>query len=87
MDEKKLVQGGIVIEQLKREAKRFAEHAGGSVCIDLNIWYHHDTQRHTVDMRVWDTTTATHHWPTGKNNDLRKISALIDRIISESDED
>ena len=86
MDEK-LVKGGIVIEQLKREAKRFSEHTGCAVCIDLSVWYHPVTPKFTVDMRVWDATTLTHHWPTGKNNDLRKISALIDRIISESDED
>jgi len=80
------VKGGLLIEQLKRYAKRLADHTGASACISLEVWrdVHDDATRdYSVGFTVWDSSTCKFIKQnlTWQGDDIRQIGKLIDEYI------
>jgi hypothetical protein len=85
MENKNDVKGGLVIEQMKKYAKRLADHTGGSVNVRIEVW-NHPTKRtvkmHTsVDFILWDSANSRFIKIPYPDDDLRAVGQEIDRRI------
>lgn len=81
----KQIKGGLCIEQLKKQAKKFSDFIDAPASINVDFW-HHPGHGFSVKFKIWDSKKAKFYEPFGKHNDLRKISALIDQIIQDEKE-
>ena len=80
------VKGGLVIEQLKRYAKRVSDHTGASAHVSLEIWSNiHGCSEpdFSVGFTVWDSSKSefVKQNLTWNGDDLRVIGKLIDDYI------
>ena len=81
------VKGGLVIEQLKRYAKRLSDHTGASAHVSIEIWSNvHGSSEpdFSVGFTVWDSGTINFIKQnlTWQGDDLREIGKLIDDYIA-----
>lgn len=81
------VKGGLVIEQLKRYAKRLSDHIGASAHVSIEIWSNvHGSSEpdFSVGFTVWDSGTINFIKQnlTWQGDDLREIGKLIDDYIA-----
>ena len=87
--ENKDVKGGLVIEQMKRYAKRLSEHTGNSVNLRIEVWHHPargSVEAHTsVDFILWDSANSRFIEIPYPDENLRAVGREIDnRIVYES---
>ena len=80
------VKGGLVIEQLKRYAKRLSDHIGASAHVSLEIWsnvHSNSEPDFSVGFTVWDSSTIkfVKQNLTWQGDDIREIGKLIDDYI------
>ena len=77
------VKGGLVINQLRDYAKRYAKHIGKSACVELIIWNHPTINgTETISLRVWDSAAKKwHNLRPHHCNDIRNLGKLIDELI------
>ena len=81
------VKGGLVIEQLKRYARRLADHTGASAHVSLEIWsnvHGKSEPDYSVGFTVWDSSTIKFIKQnlTWQGDDIREIGKLIDDYIA-----
>ena len=81
------VKGGLVIEQLKRYAKRLSDHIGASAHVSLGIWsnlYGSSEPDYSVEFTVWDSSAIKFVKGnlTWQGDDIREIGKLIDDYIA-----
>jgi hypothetical protein len=83
--ENKDVKGGLVIEQMKRYAKRLSDHTGNSVNVRIEVWHHparKNVEMHTsVDFILWDSATSSFIEIPYPDDDLRAVGQEIDKRI------
>jgi hypothetical protein len=85
METRNDVKGGLVIEQMKRYAKRLSYHTGNSVNIRIEVWHHpasgsagmHDS----VDFILWDSANSRFVEIPYPDEDLRVVGREIDKHI------
>jgi hypothetical protein len=82
------VKGGLVIEQMKRYAKRWSQHTGDSVNIRIEVWHHPasgSTEMHdSVDFILWDSANSRFIEIPYPDDDLRAVGREIEnRIVHE----
>ncbi len=86
MENKNDVKGGLVIEQMKRYAKRLSDHTGNSVNIRIEVWYHPKSENITeplsVDFVVWDAAKSRFISMPYIDCDLRAVGKKIDEVIA-----
>ena len=88
---KKEVKGGLVIDQMKKYAKRFADHSGGSAHVYIGVWFHPETDpeksdQYSVEFSVWSSVQNKIYKPIGKHTDFRMLGDLINQIIKDEKE-
>lgn len=85
MENKNDVKGGLVIDQLKRYAARWADHTGGAVNIRIEVWHHpkkKSVKTHTsVDFSLWDSVNSRFAEIPHPADDLRAVGREIDKRI------
>jgi len=85
MENENDVKGGLVIETLKRYAKRLYDFTGQPVNVSLEIWYgtHRDNPGYSVGFTVYDSGADKFLVQnlTWKGDDIREIGKLIDYYI------
>jgi hypothetical protein len=80
------IKGGLVIEQMKRYAKRLSDHTGNSVNLRVEVWHHpasgnikaHDV----VEFILWDSAGSRFVKIQYPNDDLRAVGQAIDKLIT-----
>lgn len=77
------VKGGIVIEQLKKYAKKLSDHTGNSAMVQIDVWCHkyEDDQDFYIDIKAYDCHKNQTISPRYKTEDLRELGAAIDDYI------
>ncbi len=77
------VKGGIVVDQLKRYARKITDHTGDSASAQIEVWFHPpmgngDTSSYTVKITAFDYANRKHieTWPDSE--DLRNLETAID---------
>jgi hypothetical protein len=85
MENKNDVKGGLVIEQMKRYAKRLSYHTGDSVNLRIEVWHHparKNVEMHTsVDFILWDSANSRFIEIPYPDEDLRAVGREIDKRI------
>ena len=83
MENKNDVKGGLVIDQLKRYAKRLSDYTGDSASVKIEIWYHrHDTGNYfDVELNAWFSRDNKRLEPAYETEDIRELGKLIDEFI------
>ena len=83
--EKPDVKGGIVIDQLKRYAKRLSDVTGQSANATIEVWYHpesaNDNGGYNVELKAFDYSNRQHVRPQFKSEDLRDLGNVIDSYL------
>ena len=86
-EEKNDVRGKLVIDQMKRYAKRFSDHTGASVNVKIDVWYHPPKQPLNLDpysmveFTMWDAAGRRFITPKPATDDLRNLGTVIDEYI------
>jgi small-conductance mechanosensitive channel len=85
MENKNDVKGGLVIEQMKRYARRLSKHTGSSVNLRIEVWHHPargSVEKHTsVDFILWDSVNSRFIEIPYPDEDLRAVGREIDKRI------
>jgi len=81
------IKGGLVIEQLKRYARRLSDHTGSSAHVSIEIWskvHNGYDPDYAVGFTVWDSGTINFIKQnlTWQGDDIREIGKLIDQYIA-----
>ena len=90
MENKNDVKGGIVIEQLKRYARKIADHTGDSANAEIEVWFHPpkgsgDSSKYSVRVRAFDYANRKHIKPQFETYDLRDLGSVIDEELKRMD--
>ena len=78
------VKGGIVIDQLKRYAKRLSDSVSDSACAEISVWYHpHESgPGYSVELGAFAHGPNDRTKPRYYTEDLRELGAAIDDYIN-----
>jgi len=85
MGNKNDVKGGLVIDQMRRYAKRLADHTGHPVNVRVEVWHHptsKNVKMHTsVDFILWDAARSRFIEIPYPDDDLRAVGREIEKRI------
>lgn len=78
------VKGGIVIEQLKRYAKRLSDATGSSAMVQVDIWCHKygDGESFNVSFKAFECSKNESIQARYITEDLRDVGEAIDDYIN-----
>lgn len=90
MEDQNDVKGGIVIDQLKRYAKKIADRTGQSANAKIEVWFHPESENDnggfSVEFKAFDYLYRLHIKPQFKSEDLRDLGTAIDAYLRNLDE-
>ena len=78
------VKGGIVIDQLKRYAKRLSDATGSSAMVQLDVWCHkyRDDESYHVYLKAFECRDTVDIRPRFETEDIRNLGEAIDDYIN-----
>ena len=78
------VKGGIVIEQLKKYAKKLSDHTGSSAMVEIVVWCHKygDGESFNIAAKAYECFTEDYIKPRFETEDLRDLGEAIEDYIN-----
>ena len=77
------VKGGLVIDQLKKYAKKLSDHTGSSAMVEIVVWCHKygDGESFNIAAKAYECVNQDSIKPRFETEDLRELGNAIDDYI------